>query len=245
MSSSATSTDVRPIRRRSPSTASASRSRRPIVLERPRRLVEPPEDWLQRVKLLPPPRPSKDKGPRSWSTGAPVPLPGRGAHRVSRVDLDVALARADGLAVGARAPAQLLARPGLRVEPEGGWRRCLTGSSSSASAASGASSCRRSSGTSRSGRSRDRSSSSSTVTPTSPGTGRGSSSPMTPWARTRPRPWPRCSAGVGSAVQAIAEYVSADNVGLVVREGDVCPPRGRQPPDAGARRPAHRRLCRT
>jgi hypothetical protein len=68
------------------------------VLERPRRLVEPPEEWCQRVKLLPPPRPSKDGGRRSWSTGVPVPLPGRGAHRVSRVDLDVALARADRLA---------------------------------------------------------------------------------------------------------------------------------------------------
>ncbi len=51
--------------------------------------------------------------------------------------------------------------------------------------------------------------------------------------------------GGGLAVAAIAAYVSPDNVGLVVREGDLCPPRGRQPPDAGARRPAHRRLCRT
>ncbi len=33
-----------------------------LVLERPRRFVEPPADWLGRVKLLPPPRPRKRQG---------------------------------------------------------------------------------------------------------------------------------------------------------------------------------------
>ena len=68
------------------------------VLERPRRLVEPPEAWCQRVKLLPPPRPSKAKGRRPGSVGAMARLPGRGTSRASRVDLDVALVRADRLA---------------------------------------------------------------------------------------------------------------------------------------------------
>ena len=42
-----------------------------VVLERPRRLIEPPEDWLRQVKLLPPPR---------WSKGRASP-PGRTAPR--------------------------------------------------------------------------------------------------------------------------------------------------------------------
>jgi proteasome lid subunit RPN8/RPN11 len=40
-----------------------------VVLERPRRLVEPPEDWLQQVKLLPPPRASRSKGKGTGSNG--------------------------------------------------------------------------------------------------------------------------------------------------------------------------------
>ena len=67
-----------------------------VVLERPRRLVEPPEDWLRRVKRLPPPRPSKAKP--TGSNGATALIPGKGTARASRVDLDVALVRADRLA---------------------------------------------------------------------------------------------------------------------------------------------------
>ena len=66
-----------------------------VVLERPRRLIEPSEDWLRRVKLLPPPRPSKT-GTALGSNGATASVPG--TPRASRVDLDVALARADRLA---------------------------------------------------------------------------------------------------------------------------------------------------
>jgi proteasome lid subunit RPN8/RPN11 len=69
-----------------------------IVFERPRRLIEPPEDWLRRVKLLPPPRPSKTKSAGLGSNGAAAPIPGRAIGRKSRVDLDVALVRADRLA---------------------------------------------------------------------------------------------------------------------------------------------------
>lgn len=69
-----------------------------VVLERPRRLVEPPDDWLRRVKLLPPPRPSKAKGRPAGSNGATASVPGLPAGRASHVDLDVALARADRLA---------------------------------------------------------------------------------------------------------------------------------------------------
>ncbi len=68
------------------------------VLERPRRLIEPPEDWLRRVTLLLPPRPSKAKGGPAGSNGATASVPARPAARASHVDLDVALARADRLA---------------------------------------------------------------------------------------------------------------------------------------------------
>jgi hypothetical protein len=69
-----------------------------IVFERPRRLIEPPDDWLRRVKLLPPPRPSKTKGAGLGSNGALAPIPDRAIGRKSHLDLDVALARADRLA---------------------------------------------------------------------------------------------------------------------------------------------------
>ncbi len=68
-----------------------------VVLERPRRLVEPPEDWLRRVQRLPPPRPSKT-APGLGSNGAVASVPTPGTARASRVDLDAALARADRLA---------------------------------------------------------------------------------------------------------------------------------------------------
>jgi len=69
-----------------------------VVLERPRRLIEPPNDWLRRVRLLPPPRPSKD-GP-TGSNGATASVPATSGTRASHVDLDVALVRAGGLAEG-------------------------------------------------------------------------------------------------------------------------------------------------
>ena len=69
-----------------------------LVLERPRRLPEPPDEWLRRVKLLPPPRPAKPKGRAAGSNGATAPVPVGGRARASRVDLDVALARAERLA---------------------------------------------------------------------------------------------------------------------------------------------------
>ncbi len=69
-----------------------------VVLERPRRLIEPPDDWLRRVKLLPPPRPSK--GGPTGSNGATASVPATIGTRASHVDLDVALVRAGGLAEG-------------------------------------------------------------------------------------------------------------------------------------------------
>jgi proteasome lid subunit RPN8/RPN11 len=69
-----------------------------VVLERPRRLIEPPDDWLRRVKLLPPPRPSKATGKPSGSNGATASVPSLPRNRAGNVDLDVALARADRLA---------------------------------------------------------------------------------------------------------------------------------------------------
>ncbi len=69
-----------------------------VVLERPRRLIEPPDDWLRRVKLLPPPRPSKATGKPTGSKGATASVPSVARNRAGNVDLDVALARADRLA---------------------------------------------------------------------------------------------------------------------------------------------------
>ncbi len=85
-----------------------------IVLERPRRLVEPPEDWLQQVKLLPPPRASRSKGKGTGSNGATASVPGTLPTGASRVDLDVALVRALGLAerLGLHLSYQLVRREG-------------------------------------------------------------------------------------------------------------------------------------
>jgi len=69
-----------------------------VVLERPGRLIEPPDEWLQRVKLLPPPRASK--GGSTGSNGATASVPATIPSRASHVDLDVALVRAGGLAEG-------------------------------------------------------------------------------------------------------------------------------------------------
>lgn len=69
-----------------------------VVLERPGRLIEPPEEWLRRVKLLPPPRSSKPKDTAAGSNGAAAPVPAKAPARASGVELDVALARAGRLA---------------------------------------------------------------------------------------------------------------------------------------------------
>ena len=68
-----------------------------VVLKRPRRLTEPPGDWVRRVELLPPPRPTRSKSVSGGSNGATAPVltaPGSS----SRVELDAALVRAGGLA---------------------------------------------------------------------------------------------------------------------------------------------------
>jgi hypothetical protein len=85
-----------------------------VVLERPRRLVEPPEDWLGQVKLLPPPRASRSKGKGTGSNGASASVPGTLPTGASRVDLDVALVRALGLAdkLGLHFSYQLVPREG-------------------------------------------------------------------------------------------------------------------------------------
>lgn len=71
-----------------------------VVLERPRRLIEPPDDWLRRVKLLPPPRWSKATGKPTGSNDATASVPATIPSQASHVDLDVALVRAVGLAEG-------------------------------------------------------------------------------------------------------------------------------------------------
>jgi proteasome lid subunit RPN8/RPN11 len=68
------------------------------VLERPRRLIEPPDDWLRRVKLLQQTRRSKGQGKSTGSNDATASVPATIGSRASHVDLDVALVRAAGLA---------------------------------------------------------------------------------------------------------------------------------------------------
>ena len=67
------------------------------LLERPRRLAEPPEDWLRKVKVAPAPtRPSKRPSMADWTRRAfrpPDDVP-----RPSRRDLEQALERAGRLA---------------------------------------------------------------------------------------------------------------------------------------------------
>jgi Prokaryotic homologs of the JAB domain len=69
-----------------------------LVLERPRRFVEPPADWLGRVKLLLPPRSKKRK---AGSTGLTSSFPALGSGprtRASRSELDAHLEEASRMA---------------------------------------------------------------------------------------------------------------------------------------------------
>ena len=193
-----------------------------VVLERPRRLVEPPEDWLQQVKLLPPPRPSRSRRARALGRTAPRRR-SRAPCRPERVG-SISTSRSSGPSASPTSSDFTFPTSSSRVRDRVGRpvapmteRIVLIGLGGIGSQ----------------------------LLPSlvrylsfrpaprpllvlvdgdayEPRTGRGNSSPTTPWARTRPRPWPRCSEGSGLAVQAIAEFVNPDNVGFVVREGDLC-----------------------
>ena len=69
-----------------------------LVLERPRRLVEPPPDWLERVKLLPPPRSKKRSN--GWTPGTSGSLPALGSSRTrpSRSEFDALIEKASRMA---------------------------------------------------------------------------------------------------------------------------------------------------
>ncbi len=69
-----------------------------LVLERPRRLVEPPAEWLGRVKLLPPPRPKKrSNGPNGKPSVSPSAL-GSSRTRPSRSEFDSLVEKAGRMA---------------------------------------------------------------------------------------------------------------------------------------------------
>lgn len=68
-----------------------------LVLERPRRLVEPPTEWLERVKLLPPPRPKKSNGSTPGLTGS-FPALGSSRIRPSRSEFDSLVEKAGRMA---------------------------------------------------------------------------------------------------------------------------------------------------
>jgi PRTRC genetic system protein A len=73
--------------------------RRPgIVLERPGRLVDPPADWLRKVKLLPPPRPKKRTNGSDGRTSSLLPAIGSFATRPRRSELDSLIAKAGHMA---------------------------------------------------------------------------------------------------------------------------------------------------
>lgn len=73
--------------------------RRPgIVLERPGRLVDPPAEWLGKVKLLPPPRPKKRTNGSDGRTSSMLPTIGSVGTRPSRSELDSLIARAGHIA---------------------------------------------------------------------------------------------------------------------------------------------------
>lgn len=69
-----------------------------LVLERPRRLAEPPAEWLQKVKLLPPPRPKKrTNGSNGRSSDSPSTL-GSSLTRPSRSEFDSLVEKASRIA---------------------------------------------------------------------------------------------------------------------------------------------------
>ena len=70
-----------------------------LVLERPRRFVEPPADWLGRVKLLPPPRPRKRKAGSTAGLTGSLPALGSGPRtRASRSEFDALIEKASRMA---------------------------------------------------------------------------------------------------------------------------------------------------
>jgi len=69
-----------------------------LVLERPRRLVEPPTDWLERVKLLPPPRPKKRSNGSTQGASGSLPALGSGRTRPSRSEFDTLVEKASRMA---------------------------------------------------------------------------------------------------------------------------------------------------
>jgi hypothetical protein len=68
------------------------------LIERPRRLAEPPEEWLGKVKLAPPRRLHQPNGPVSGLSGH-LPVPGSKTTRPSRTELEAVLAKAGETAV--------------------------------------------------------------------------------------------------------------------------------------------------
>ena len=69
-----------------------------LVLERPRRLVEPPPEWLERVKLLPPPRPKKRTNGSAQGTSGSLPALGSSRTRASRSEFDSLVEKASRMA---------------------------------------------------------------------------------------------------------------------------------------------------
>ena len=65
-----------------------------LVAERPGRLVEPQDDWLKLVKLLPPPRPAKRSTGSSNGVLHSLPAVGSTATRPQRSDLDAQIEKA-------------------------------------------------------------------------------------------------------------------------------------------------------
>jgi hypothetical protein len=67
------------------------------LIERPRRFAEPPDDWLTRVKLAPPPRPKKPNGSASQLSGL-LSASGSTSSRPTRQELDGLLDKGGGMA---------------------------------------------------------------------------------------------------------------------------------------------------
>jgi hypothetical protein len=67
------------------------------LIERPRRFAEPPDDWLTKVKLAPPPRSKKPNGSASQLSGL-LSSSGSTSSRPTRKELDGLLGRAGGTA---------------------------------------------------------------------------------------------------------------------------------------------------